>query len=139
MAIPPELMWALSILTSWAVFSQSMPHNGPFYSKDTSIYSSSRGISKDDHIYDFIVVGGGTAGLTVATRLAQNYFNVAVIEAGTYYENISLAAIPAAVTLPSGSDPETYSPIDWGFVTEEFPGANHRKIHYPRGKCLGGS
>ncbi|KAF7155941.1 hypothetical protein CNMCM6106_007853 [Aspergillus hiratsukae] len=89
--------------------------------------------------YDFIVIGGGTAGLTVAARLAQHSFEVAVVEAGSRYEDNSLAAFPAAVVLPSGSDPKTESAIDWGFVTEEFPGANHRRIHFPRGKCLGGS
>ncbi|RHZ46918.1 GMC family oxidoreductase [Aspergillus thermomutatus] len=101
--------------------------------------SSNLHVAGNSTEYDFIVVGGGTAGLTVATRLAQHSFEVAVVEAGSRYEDNSFAAFPAAVVLPSGSDPTTDSPIDWGFVTEEFPGANHRRIHFPRGKCLGGS
>ncbi|EAW14954.1 uncharacterized protein ACLA_003670 [Aspergillus clavatus NRRL 1] len=72
----------------------------------------------EDTVYDYIVVGGGTAGLTVATRLAQRSFRVAVIEAGSRYEDISQAELPAAAGCP---------------------GSNYRRLHFPRGKCLGGS
>lgn len=92
-----------------------------------------------DETFDYVVVGGGTGGIVVATRLAQKSFKVALVEAGGLYETKSLAAIPAADVLPVGSDPDTSSPIDWGFVTENQPGTNGRSIHYARGKCLGGS
>ncbi|KAJ5874698.1 uncharacterized protein N7529_003128 [Penicillium soppii] len=91
------------------------------------------------HTFDYVVVGGGTGGSALATRLAQNDFKVALIEAGGYYELESLAEVPAADVLPVGSDPNTKSPEDWGFVTRNQPGANGRAIHYARGKCLGGS
>ncbi|KAJ5591643.1 uncharacterized protein N7459_002012 [Penicillium hispanicum] len=92
-----------------------------------------------DAEFDYVVVGGGTGGSVVATRLAQKSFNVALVEAGGQYELESLAEVPAADVLPAGSDPSTQSAVDWGFVTKGQPGANGRAIHYARGKCLGGS
>lgn len=92
-----------------------------------------------DKEFDYVVVGGGTAGNVVATRLAQQSFSVALVEAGGVYELSSLQAVPAADVLSVGSDPGTVSPVDWGFVVENQPGANKRAIHYARGKCLGGS
>ncbi|KAJ5604826.1 hypothetical protein N7510_009980 [Penicillium lagena] len=92
-----------------------------------------------DATFDYVVVGGGTGGSVVATRLAQNGFEVGLIEAGGNYEIESFNAIPAADILPVGSDPDTQSATDWGFVVKGQPGANGRPIHYARGKCLGGS
>ncbi|KAF7618608.1 putative glucose-methanol-choline oxidoreductase [Aspergillus flavus] len=92
-----------------------------------------------DGRFDYVVVGGGTAGIVVATRLAQRSYTVALIEAGGFYEYQSLAAIPLGDIIPVGSDPRNKFSIDWGFVTENQPGANNRPIHYARGKCLGGS
>lgn len=89
--------------------------------------------------FDYVVVGGGTAGNVIATRLAQQSFSVALVEAGDLYELESFQAIPGADILPVGSDPDSKSSVDWGFVTENQPGANGRPIHYARGKCLGGS
>ncbi|KAJ5777180.1 hypothetical protein N7520_000426 [Penicillium odoratum] len=98
-----------------------------------------RGAPLVDASFDYVVVGGGTGGNVVATRLAQQSFKVALVEAGGYYEIQSLAEVPAADVLPVGSDPSTSSAVDWGFVTSGQPGANGRSIHYARGKCLGGS
>ncbi|KAF7585253.1 hypothetical protein BBP40_011550 [Aspergillus hancockii] len=92
-----------------------------------------------DTEFDYIVVGGGTAGIVVATRLAQESLKVALVEAGGTYEVKTLAAVPAADVIPVGSDPNTRAPHDWGFVAQNIPGANGRSIHYARGKCLGGS
>ncbi|KAL2846198.1 GMC oxidoreductase [Aspergillus pseudoustus] len=85
---------------------------------------------------DYIVVGGGTSGIPLAARLAD-FWNVALVEAGVRYEtSYPLAKTPGADVLPVGSDPDTANPADWGFVTEPFPGANGRKVHISRGKCL---
>ncbi|KAL2866931.1 GMC family oxidoreductase [Aspergillus lucknowensis] len=90
--------------------------------------------------FEYVVVGGGTAGAALAARLAEASRSVALIEAGTRYESSwPLAAIPGADVLPVGSDPETNMPADWGFVTAPQPNANGRRVHFARGKCLGGS
>lgn len=83
-----------------------------------NLLGSSFGIPQNAS-YDYVVVGGGTAGLTIAARLAEN-FSVAVIEAGSFYEidNGNLSQIPAYSTWFGGKDPKDTSPlIDWGFVT----------------------
>ncbi|KAL4791929.1 hypothetical protein BDV19DRAFT_401018 [Aspergillus venezuelensis] len=90
--------------------------------------------------FDYVVVGGGTAGVAIAVRLAEASHSVALIEAGNYYEDSSpLAAIPGADVLPVGSDPDAHFGADWGFVTAPQAGADGRRIHFARGKCLGGS
>ncbi|KAL4993919.1 hypothetical protein BDV10DRAFT_199157 [Aspergillus recurvatus] len=89
--------------------------------------------------FDYIIVGGGTSGIPLAVRLAQSH-SVAIIEAGTYYEiSYPFARTPGADVLPVGSAPGTTCNADWGFVTTPQGGANGRRIHFARGKCLGGS
>lgn len=100
---------------------------------DTHVLSS-------DQEFDYVVVGGGTAGNVLATRLAQQSFSVAVVEAGGIYELESIQEVPATALFAAGTDPSSKPPpVDWGFVIENQPGANYRDIHYARGKCLGGS
>ncbi|KAL9617871.1 MAG: hypothetical protein Q9160_007359 [Pyrenula sp. 1 TL-2023] len=93
--------------------------------------------------YDYVIVGGGTAGLTMATRLAENgKYTVAVIEAGSFYEfdNGNHSSIPADVAYNLGSMPRINNPlIDWQQFTEPQGGLNDRRIFYTRGKVLGGS
>lgn len=77
---------------------------------------------RKDTTFDYVVIGGGTAGLTLATRLAQGCSqSVAVIEAGGFYEqdNGNLSVVPGYCTVNSGTDPADINPaVDWGFVTE---------------------
>jgi choline dehydrogenase len=88
--------------------------------------------------FDYVVVGGGTAGVTLAVRLAEASHSVALIEAGTYYEDSwPFAAIPGADVIPVGSDPDAKFGADWGFVTAPQAGADGRRIHFARGKCVG--
>lgn len=90
--------------------------------------------------FDYIVIGGGTAGITVSTRLGQHGFRVAVVEAGGYYElKRPISCIPGAATLGAGASANVTSAVDWKFVARRVPGADYRDIHYPRGKCMGGS
>jgi choline dehydrogenase len=92
--------------------------------------------------YDYIIVGGGTAGLVMASRLSENAsVSVAVIEAGGYYEQVDpmFRNTPALDGDGIGANPESTNGIDWNFVTAPQEGANNRKIHYARGKCLGGT
>ena len=71
--------------------------------------------------FDYVIVGGGTAGLTLATRLAANTsLNIAVIEAGGFYEadagNVSV--VPGYDAFFASTSPSDLNPlIDWGFVT----------------------
>ena len=71
--------------------------------------------------FDYVIVGGGTAGLTIASRLAANpSISVAVIEAGGFYEADAgnTSVVPGYCTLYAGTDPADTNPlIDWGFVT----------------------
>ncbi|KAL8831535.1 MAG: hypothetical protein Q9191_000813 [Dirinaria sp. TL-2023a] len=93
--------------------------------------------------FDYVIVGGGTAGLTLATRLASDAaVSVAVVEAGGFYEvdNGNRSTVPGYANYYTGSDPKNYQPlIDWGFSTVPQPAAGNRTIHYARGKTLGGS
>lgn len=90
--------------------------------------------------FDYIVVGGGTAGLTIAKRLAEDRsVKVAVIEAGTLYQ----VSEPLIAETPGGDvtfvgTKETEPTVDWGFFTAPDPVSNNVKRSYARGKCLGG-
>ncbi|KAF3343681.1 hypothetical protein VdG2_07739 [Verticillium dahliae VDG2] len=101
------------------------------------------GIFNRDATFDYVIIGGGTAGLTLANRLSANRdMTVAVVEAGSFYQitNPALGQTPAGDTLFAGSSPSDTNPlVDWNFVTEPQAGAGNRTIHYARGKCLGGS
>ncbi|EJT46954.1 GMC oxidoreductase [Trichosporon asahii var. asahii CBS 2479] len=96
-----------------------------------------------DTTFDYVVVGGGTGGLAIASRLSEDpSVSVAVIEAGTYYQvsNFVFSSTPGADVLFAGSDPRDTNPlVDWNFVTTPQTGADNRRVHYARGKCLGGS
>lgn len=68
-----------------------------------------------DAKFDYVIVGGGTAGLTIATRLAENpSLSIAIIEAGGFYEQEdgNLSVVPAYDAISLGS-----TVVDWNFVT----------------------
>ncbi|KAI9370221.1 putative choline dehydrogenase [Aspergillus egyptiacus] len=96
-----------------------------------------------DDVFDYIVVGGGTAGLTLASRLTENpRMRVAVIEAGSFYEidTGDTLQIPANAAVFNGKSPDLTDPlVEWGFMTTPQAGINNQTVHYPRGKTLGGS
>ncbi|KAK2612673.1 hypothetical protein QQS21_001290 [Conoideocrella luteorostrata] len=101
-----------------------------------------QGIAGHNQEYDYIIVGGGTAGNTVGYRLAEANFSVAVIEAGTYFElsKPGFSTIPGLDVLFVGSSSwEGVSLADWKFETTPQQGADNRTFHYAQGKCLGGS
>lgn len=82
---------------------------------------------------DFVIVGGGTAGLVVANRLSENpKVQVTVLEAGEDLTADPRVTIPAMWTALIGSD------ADWQFRTVAQPGLKGRVISQPRGKALGG-
>jgi choline dehydrogenase len=86
--------------------------------------------------YDFIIVGGGSAGCVLANRLsADPSTSVLVIEAGRPdYRFDVFVHMPAALTFPIGS---RY--YDWGYESEPEPFMNGRRVYHARGRILGGS
>ncbi|CAE6430180.1 unnamed protein product [Rhizoctonia solani] len=85
--------------------------------------------------FDYIVVGGGTAGLALAARLSDNpKVSVGVIEAGLYYENDPLINTPAFASQLQGN-----AKYDWMFNSTPQSHVNNRILPLPRGKALGGS
>ena len=130
----------LLTLFGTVVSVQSAPHNS-IHTRQLPIgINGTVGVNAS---FDYIVVGGGTGGLAIAARLAQDASNtVAVVEAGSLYQvtNPLLASTPAGDVLFCGSDITDNDPlVDWSFLTQSQAGANDRKIHFARGKCLGGS
>jgi hypothetical protein len=91
--------------------------------------------------FDYVIIGGGTAGLVMANRLSQNpAVQVALIEAGGSYEtnNPIFSTTPGLDGVGVGADPSSTNSIDWNFVTQPQSCLNNREVHYARGKCLGG-
>ncbi|CAE7034143.1 hypothetical protein CFE70_004951 [Pyrenophora teres f. teres 0-1] len=92
--------------------------------------------------YDYVVVGGGTGGNTIAYRLAEAGFTVAVVEAGGSYElgKPIVGPAPLGDIIGVGSNPADSIPtVDYGLRTVPQAGAGGREMHYAQGKCLGGS
>lgn len=109
-----------------------------------NLAGASQGLNATSTIFDYVIVGGGTAGLTLAARLSETpSTRVAVIEAGGFYEdsigNGSQLSIPAEDILWAGKNvTDVNLNVDWGFDTVPQAGANNQIIHYARGKTLGG-
>ncbi|CAD6940966.1 unnamed protein product [Tilletia controversa] len=95
---------------------------------------------------DYLIVGGGTAGLALANRLSEDAsVSVVVLEAGGDFKDMLIESlfidVPGADVLGCGSDrsDNVQEKTDWGIVTVPQAGANNRRIRYARGKTLGGS
>ena len=79
-----------------------------------------------------IVIGAGSAGSVVARRLADAGVEVTVLEAGGEDTNPAIHDLSRMGELWHSED-------DWDYYTTPQAGANGRKLHWPRGKVLGGS
>ena len=84
-------------------------------------------------MYDYVIVGAGSAGCVLANRLSEDPdVSVALIEAGPpdTLENIH---VPIAFSQLFRTE------VDWDYSTAAEPFADRRRIYLPRGKTLGGS
>ena len=82
---------------------------------------------------DYIVVGAGSAGCVVAARLSETGAKVILLEAGPK-DSLLWIHIPAGILKL------LYHPVvNWNYSAEGTEGSGGRRIHWPRGKTLGGS
>ena len=91
--------------------------------------------SQDRH-WDYVIVGGGSAGAALANRLsADSSTSVLMLEAGrSDYKADPFINMPAALPIPIGN--RLY---DWKYETDPEPDLNDRRVYHARGKVLGGS
>ncbi|HWI15150.1 MAG TPA: choline dehydrogenase [Burkholderiales bacterium] len=84
--------------------------------------------------YDYVIVGGGTAGCVLANRLtASGRYKVLLLEAGPRDRYLW-------IHIPIGYGKTMFHPVyNWGFYTAPDPGMHDRRIYWPRGRGLGGS
>jgi len=86
-------------------------------------------------VYDYIVVGAGSAGAVVASRLTENgAYRVLLLEAGVQGSDFFWSRVPVGVSKMI-DDPS----VNWCYRSEPDEGSGGRRIDVPRGKMLGGS
>ncbi len=85
-------------------------------------------------MFDFVIVGAGSAGCVLANRLSENpKHRVCLLEAGVPDKSVLIhTPVGVAAILPTKY-------LNWAFHTEPQPGLNGRRGFQPRGKVLGGS
>ncbi|CAO1637997.1 unnamed protein product [Sympodiomycopsis kandeliae] len=120
---------AFTLLCAFAYTSTSAAPN-PFV--DPTPVSAAQIAGKT---YDFVIIGGGTAGLTVATRLSElNNVTIAVLEAGDSHLGDEVVEMPGKMGYPLGN-----THYDWSYQTAPQSHAYNLTFNWSRGKGLGGS
>ncbi|PPQ71682.1 hypothetical protein CVT26_007649 [Gymnopilus dilepis] len=118
----------LSALTVFLAIASLVPSS-------LAVTVSSAAQVKGSLTYDYIIVGGGNAGLVVASRLTEDpSVSVLVLEAGVSDEGVLTAQVPFFGPMVT---PNT--PYDWNYTVVPQKGMNGRTFAYPRGHILGGS
>jgi choline dehydrogenase len=84
--------------------------------------------------FDYVIVGAGSAGCVLADRLSEaGKDSVLLLEYGGSDRSLWIQ-MPSALSVPMNM-----ARYDWRYYTEPEPHLNHRRLHTPRGKVLGGS
>ncbi|KAE9395796.1 aryl-alcohol oxidase-like protein [Gymnopus androsaceus JB14] len=91
-------------------------------------------VGEVNQTYDFVVVGGGTAGLVIANRLTEEDFTVLVLEAGGDHSQDMNITIPFFC-----QNAAPFTEYDWNYTTVPQNNLENRELVYPRGFLLGGS
>ncbi len=82
---------------------------------------------------DYVIVGAGSAGCTLAARLSEDPdTSVVVIEAGGKDRSLN-------IKIPAAFPQQFHTKLDWDYATEPEPGCDGRSLFIPRGKSVGGS
>ncbi|MFT6582421.1 MAG: choline dehydrogenase [Alphaproteobacteria bacterium] len=82
---------------------------------------------------DYVIIGAGSAGCVLADRLSEDGANVVLLEAGPKDHNMM-------IHIPAGVRSLLHHPVvNWNYSSEPTEGSGGRRIHWPRGKVLGGS
>jgi choline dehydrogenase len=88
---------------------------------------------QEERMYDYVIVGAGSAGCVLASRLTEDpNVSVLLLEAGPPDKKREIH-IPAAFSKLFKTS------VDWNYETEPQPHLKNRKLYWPRGKMLGGS
>jgi len=84
-------------------------------------------------MYDYVIVGAGSAGCVLAARLSEDLeVSVLLLEAGPPDVNQN-------VHVPLGYLQLARTEVDWDYATAPEPNCNGRRVSLPRGRVLGGS
>lgn len=87
-----------------------------------------------EKIFDYIIIGAGSAGCVLANRLTEDpNVSVLVLEYGGSDKSV-IIQMPSAFSIPMNT-----KRFNWHFETEPEPHLDGRRLHCPRGKVLGGS
>lgn len=101
-------------------------------------------VGKADYEADYVIIGAGSAGCALASRLSENgRHQVLLLEAGgddRPLHNLRQFLPNLLIKIPIGFGKTIHDPrVDWCFQTEQDPGTGGRRHSWPRGKVLGGS